>query len=373
MFNKNNPEKLYAEIKELLLSLRSKYENVRSMGPFMTYIDEELEHLDYLFDGGYLNKDKAAEMRDDIDRNVEFYEDKYLVPTEEAEEQTDVLSSNNVSTDNESHHSSTTPVASSAGYSSESEKDENEYVYENMTQYINSLRSKYKDVDGMQDFINKLDEEQTFFDSLHFGGCLNKITEEMHRSEIGYLEYSFLQINGLASQTGYFSSDSSNVESTEVSATESMMVRELHFSVYLPTKLPKNRKGKLKLDVDQVNRSILSTLDSVRRYNPKMSGYEFGQFYGKDNCQVSLKYPVKIDDEADAWFFVDVKFDKDVDKLNMPEDELRTINYYIYRIHGYNRYDSFSYGYDNYYLDIDFYELERDDYAFLRACIKRST
>lgn len=97
MFNKNKPDKIYAELKELLLSLRSKYENVSCMGDFVDYIDEELEGID----GGYLDKEKAENISLRIYNQESFYLDKHLYQIENELEQKDDTSSDNVSTYNE--------------------------------------------------------------------------------------------------------------------------------------------------------------------------------------------------------------------------------------------------------------------------------
>lgn len=123
-FNKFKPEKEYAAIKEWLLSLRSKYENMSSMSDFIKVIDEELENLDYMFESGYLNENKAQEIRNYIDRKIDIYKEQYSVPTEEQE---DVYSndetSNTVNSYNESDSDVISDYESHNSFSSSSDVD----------------------------------------------------------------------------------------------------------------------------------------------------------------------------------------------------------------------------------------------------------
>ena len=79
-----------------------------------------------------------------------------------------------------------------------------------------------------------------------------------------------------------------------------------------------------------------------------------------------MRQPATIDEKGDAWFYVDVRFGKDVDKDNVPDEIMKEIASIIWK--SYTDYHITVIDDPFLLLKIDFKKLE--DLDFLRSCIR---
>ena len=188
---------------------------------------------------------------------------------------------------------------------------------------------------------------------------------------------------------------SSNNETTEVQSMNCCLVKELHFSVYVPTNLPRNSDGKInylssdsQYVANKVNDAIRAIIYDAQKQARKRchNFYEYDMYKDKItpldhdylviHWRIKIQKPATVDDEGDAWFYVDIEFEEEIDKNNMPEELMRDIVYeieYSYNVYKYwlNSSNGFS-SKEWFLLDVNFEKLRENNYEFFKALVERS-
>ena len=361
--------------------LRTKYEDVDGAEEFLELLDEEEEAIKISFVKGMLTSERLKGVCEFIEMNEQEFKAKETpgaAPSKEADVPVSRGSSpaNEVESDSSSSDpmnrfsvhknkpqtdSVTDTVSTGSGTPSEEEND-------------SSSSDPMKRFSGLKNITRQHNTE-----------C--RVIEVDHDDDSGSTTSSYSSGNiysGINGYTGfkidlpgygsYGITDNQKTEETVLSNP----VKAFSVFVNLPTNIPKTITGKLKLGDSKgeavaawVNGAIKNNINTIRRVNPKVIHFAFDSYYnrtayGWGNIDIKVRQPATIDEKGDAWFYVDVRFGKDVDKDNVPDEIMEEIAWIIRK--SYTDYHITVIDDPFLLLKIDFKKLE--DLDFLRSCIR---
>ena len=365
--------------------LRTKYEDVDGAEEFLELLDEEEEAIKISFFQGSLTSERLKGVCEFIEMNEQEFKAKETpgaAPSKEANVPVSRGSSpaNEVESDSSSSDpmnrfsfhknkpqtdSVTDTVSTGSGTPSEEEND-------------SSSSDPMKRFSGLKNITRQHNTE-----------C--RVIEVDHDDDSGSTTSSYLSANiysGVNSYSGfnidlpgYGSYGITNNQKSEEPAL-SNPVKAFSVFVNLPTNIPKNMFGKLKLGdskgeevASRVNGAIERNINTMKRVNPKVSFFMFDSYYSREaygwgKLDIKVRQPATIDEKGDAWFYVDVRFNKEVDKDNVPDEIMKEIASIIWKSYTDYSLTVIDAPYDgvSWYLKIDFKKLE--DLDFLRSCIR---
>ena len=322
--------------------LRAKYENVEGMEEFIKLLNDQEETIKSNKTSGTLTLEVLKSVNEIIDAKRPYEE-----PSAEVEE----MVGDSVSTEESSAND-----AKAESYTSEFKKRLAMGAVTPETHSDDHLEKAVGEEDSDSTDPSPANDVEPKISTAEFKKRLIKAmnTPEKHH-EVYPIYYeeddeSEPEASGNSNDYTYESSESYSSDCEQESNTENQepeevyapnLVKEISLSIYLPTNLPKDYYGKLDIDGKRgsfatkcINHAIDKNVFLKRNANKRRLIFNFNFPYtdkinGVGKMYTNVLAPAEVDDEGDAWFYVNVSFKQAIDKNNIPDEVLERIAYWM--------------------------------------------